>query len=87
MKSAVIMLLQSLASSRRLMLDSVRYTSSLAGEVSIVRVALGKVSLHDPFDASATAVIPVSTRQKVAAAPRWEEGLTGPGSWYILKLV
>jgi hypothetical protein len=29
------------------------YTSSLAGEVSIVRVALGKVPVHDPFDASA----------------------------------
>jgi hypothetical protein len=28
------------------------YTSSLAGEVSIVRVALGKVPVHDPFDAS-----------------------------------
>ena len=89
MKSAVIMLLHSLASSRRLMLDSVRdlsarfdepvcppdhldaeglfefgtvgemilaasaYTSSLAGEVSIVQVALGKVPVHDPFDASA----------------------------------
>jgi hypothetical protein len=29
------------------------YTLSLAGEVSIVRVALGKVPVHDPFDASA----------------------------------
>jgi hypothetical protein len=29
------------------------YTSSLAGEVSIIRVALGKVPVHDPFDASA----------------------------------
>jgi hypothetical protein len=29
------------------------YTSSLAGEMSIVRVALGKVPVHDPFDASA----------------------------------
>jgi hypothetical protein len=29
------------------------YTSSLAGEVSIVRVALGKVPVYDPFDASA----------------------------------
>jgi hypothetical protein len=28
------------------------YTSSLAGEVSIVRVALGKAPVHDPFDAS-----------------------------------
>jgi hypothetical protein len=28
------------------------YTSSLAGEVAIVRVALGKVPVHDPFDAS-----------------------------------
>ena len=88
MKSPVTMLLESLASSRRLMLDSVRdlsarfdepvgppdhldaeglfefgtvgemilaasaYTSSLAGEVAIVRVALGKVPVHDPFDAS-----------------------------------
>ncbi len=29
------------------------YTFSLAGEVSIVRVALGKAPVHDPFDASA----------------------------------
>ena len=29
------------------------YTSSLAGEVSVIRVALGKVPVHDPFDASA----------------------------------
>jgi hypothetical protein len=29
------------------------YTTSLAGEVSIVRVALGKVPVYDPFDASA----------------------------------
>jgi hypothetical protein len=29
------------------------YTSSLAGEVAIVRVALGKVPVYDPFDASA----------------------------------
>jgi hypothetical protein len=28
------------------------YTSSLAGEVTIVRVALGKVPVHDPFDSS-----------------------------------
>ena len=28
------------------------YTSSLAGEMSIVRVALGKAPVHDPFDAS-----------------------------------
>ena len=28
------------------------YTTSLAGEVSIVRVALGKVPVHDPFDPS-----------------------------------
>jgi hypothetical protein len=30
------------------------YTSSLAGEVTIVRVALGKAPVHDPFDASVT---------------------------------
>jgi hypothetical protein len=29
------------------------YTSSLAGEVAIVRLALGKAPVHDPFDASA----------------------------------
>ena len=29
------------------------YTSSLAGEVAIIRVALGKVAVYDPFDASA----------------------------------
>jgi hypothetical protein len=28
------------------------YTSSLAGEMSIVRVALGEAPVHDPFDAS-----------------------------------
>ncbi len=28
------------------------YTASLAGEVAIVRVALGKVPVHDPFDAT-----------------------------------
>jgi hypothetical protein len=28
------------------------YTSSLVGEVSIVRVALGKVPVYDPFDAA-----------------------------------
>ncbi len=28
------------------------YTSSLAGELAIVRVALGKAPVHDPFDAS-----------------------------------
>jgi hypothetical protein len=33
------------------------FTFSLAGEVSIVRVALGKVPVHDPFDAN-TALAP-----------------------------
>jgi len=36
-----------------LILAASAYTSSLAGEVAIVRVALGKAPVHDPFDASA----------------------------------
>jgi hypothetical protein len=34
------------------------YTSSLAGEVAIVRVALGKVAAHDPFDSSVAVAPP-----------------------------
>ena len=36
-----------------MILAAAAYTSSLAGEVAIVRVALGKVPVYDPFDASA----------------------------------
>ncbi len=35
-----------------MILAALAYTSSLAGEMSIVRVALGKAPVHDPFDAS-----------------------------------